>query len=477
MSQDYNWPIKKFKVSSLRLDPANPRIPSGAGSNSQRDIIAELVRNDNVFSLAKSIAHNGFYPNEIPVTFVSKDDKKRYVAEGNRRVAAVKCLLTPEATPSEFKSKFQQLSNVANLKAIESLNVVTAPDRKATMPLLLDRHTHLQIEKWSRPMQAQFLQRLHSDGMTVEEIAAYSRSTVSDVRSMLRADALYKAACSIDFGPKLNDKVRSPRKFPLSTLERLFESKIVLDFFGLEKDDTKLLKGKIKKDEFIKGFSKVVRDVTDKKVNSRKLNNANAIREYLKSFKGEKPKKTTGRFSIRDLGGAAGKPPKSKPAKKPKAKAKAATSLVPTGTLCSCESSRIQDVFAELRKLNVKNYPNASAILLRTLLDLAVHNHLEKRGKINELVDKIQKKQKKGKDWAPSLRQMLNFMLENVDLGMRGQPLTALKTFTNDKLNPVCLDGLDKFTHNNYLPPDEKTLRNIWVTVSPLMEVILVDPA
>ena len=283
MSQDYNWPIKNIKVSSLRLDPANPRIPAGSNSTSQRDIIAELVRNDNVLSLAKSIARNGFYPNEIPVTFVSKDDKKRYVVEGNRRVAAVKCLLSPEATPSEFKSKFQQLSNVANLKAIESLNVVTAPDRKATMPLLLDRHTHLQIEKWSRPMQAQFLQRLHADGMTVEEIAAYSRSTVSDVRSMLRADALYKAACSIDFGPKLNDKVRSPRKFPLSTLERLFESKVVLDFFGLEKDDTKLLKGKIKKDEFIKGFSKVVRDVTEKKVNSRNLNNASSIRGYLKS--------------------------------------------------------------------------------------------------------------------------------------------------------------------------------------------------
>ena len=326
-------------------------------------------------------------------------------------------------------------------------------------------------------MQAQFLQRLHDDGMTVEEIAAYSRSTVSEVRSMLRADALYKAACSIDFGPKENDKVRNPRKFPLSTLERIFESKTVLDFFGLEKDDQKLLKGKIKKNEFVKGFTKVVRDVTDKKVNSRTLNNAPSIRKYLNSFGKDKPKKTAGRFSIRDLAKGTGKPAKSKPAKKPKAAPKVSKSMIPSGTVCSCESARIQDVFAELKKLNMKTYPNACALLLRTLLDLTVHNHLEKIERINELVDKLQKKQKKRKDWAPSLRQMLNFMLEHVDLGIRGQPLAALRTFTNGKHDAICLDGLDKFTHNSYLPPDEKDLRNIWVKIGPLMAILLVDPA
>ena len=47
---------------------------------------------------------------------------------------------------------------------------------------------------------------------------------------MLTANALYKAACTIDFGPKENDKIRNPRKFPLSTLERVFDSTVVLDF-------------------------------------------------------------------------------------------------------------------------------------------------------------------------------------------------------------------------------------------------------
>ena len=108
MAQNYNWPFKKIKVNSLRLDPEHPRIPTGSRVVSQRDIVAELVRNDNVFPLAKSIAENGFYPNEIPVTFVSRADKKRYVVEGNRRVAAVKCLLSPEAAPEEFQNKFQE---------------------------------------------------------------------------------------------------------------------------------------------------------------------------------------------------------------------------------------------------------------------------------------------------------------------------------------------------------------------------------
>ena len=220
-----------------------------------------------------------------------------------------------------------------------------------------------------------------------------------------------------------------------------------------------------------------MRDVTDQTINSRTLNDASSIKKYLGTFGKDKPKKTKGRFCIGDM--ASDLSSSSSKAKKPANKKNAprkSKSIVPIGTRCTCQSQRVQDVFSELRKLNLETYTNASALLIRTFLDLAVHNYLEKIGRIDEIVTKQQKKPHKSSDWAPTLRQMLTFLLHDVDLGIRGQPLTALKTFTSGRQDSLCLDGLDKFTHNKYLPPNVKDLQNIWVTIAPLMEILLVDP-
>ena len=56
---DYStWAEKKEPVTSLSLDPENPRIPlAGDGHElQQRDLIAELVAHDDVLDLARQIA-------------------------------------------------------------------------------------------------------------------------------------------------------------------------------------------------------------------------------------------------------------------------------------------------------------------------------------------------------------------------------------------------------------------------------------
>jgi hypothetical protein len=71
---------------------------------------------------------------------------------------------------------------------------------------------------------------------------------------------------------------------------------------------------------------------------------------------------------------------------------------------------------------------------------------------------------------------MLDHLLHKMDCGLEGQALTALRTFHSSKRTVLCLDGLDKFTHNKYLTPQPDELKNIWTIVEPLMEIILVDP-
>ena len=50
--------------------------------------------------------------------------------------------------------------------------------------------------------------------------------------------------------------VLDERKFPITTLDRLIKTENGQNFLGIHFDNKGLLKGKIKKDEFIKGYSK-----------------------------------------------------------------------------------------------------------------------------------------------------------------------------------------------------------------------------
>ena len=50
-----NWKDKTLAVPSLLLDSQNPRIPDTDSKQGQRELIADLVENDKVYELAKSI--------------------------------------------------------------------------------------------------------------------------------------------------------------------------------------------------------------------------------------------------------------------------------------------------------------------------------------------------------------------------------------------------------------------------------------
>jgi hypothetical protein len=327
-------------------------------------------------------------------------------------------------------------------------------------------------------MQARFIHRLLEDGMTVEQVAAASRKTASEVRNLITAYVLYAAACSLDLDSNVHGKIANPRTFPLSALERAFESKLVCDFLGVQRNDAKLLSGRVAPSEFLKGFTTIVSDVATGKVNTRKLNNNEGIKQYLESIKYKKPDLSKkGTFEIQQLvkTGASVKGTPKPPTPKKKTPRPSA-SVIPTIIKCSCASKRIKDVFGELRRLHLEKFPNASAVLLRTLIDLCVTNFLERTKEMKTLLAHHQTKNNKQKDWAPSLHQMLDHLLHKMDCGLEGQALTALRTFHSSKRTVLCLDGLDKFTHNKYLTPQPDELKNIWTIVEPLMEIILVDP-
>jgi hypothetical protein len=306
--RDYSqWSEKPASVTSLLLDPSNPRIPELGVEPSQREIVAELVEHDNVYELARDIADLGYFPTELLIAV--KENGKDVVVEGNRRLAALKLLLSPELAPEESLKKFKKLSDRVSRNSIAKVHVSYAPSREAAAPLIVNRHTRLGVQGWKPAQQAKFLRTLVTPETSLEDMARQLGMSKSDLLKNLRTDTMYQIACNLDLPTDVASIVRSPRGFNASVLERLVvESADAQAFLGVEFDERGNLRGKIDQQEFRKAFSRMITDIASGEVDTRSLNKAQDIKKYLGKFGSDAPDhKRKGSFTSSVSSGSCGR--------------------------------------------------------------------------------------------------------------------------------------------------------------------------
>jgi hypothetical protein len=176
-----SWKTGHVKVSGLDLDQMNPRIPGIANQRSTRDIVAALIDHEDVLGLAKSIVDfGGLYPSERLIAVDEQNEK--VVVEGNRRLAALKLLHSPDLAPENHVERFRNLSNKIDPHAIEKVEVVIAPSRAAAARLIVARHTGDSVKRWSPVQQARYIRTLVKPGHTIEEVAEDIKLTAGEIR-------------------------------------------------------------------------------------------------------------------------------------------------------------------------------------------------------------------------------------------------------------------------------------------------------
>lgn len=475
------WKQKELSVPNLLLDPLNPRIPEPDPSLSQRQLITELVQHDKVYELARNIADNGYFPVEALIIIEKSGD--RYVVEGNRRLAALKLLLSPELAPSESQHRFEVLSERASSGLIKKLRVMVAPSRRSAAHIIMAKHTAPQVESWKPIMRAKFYKGLVGAGLSVDDISEQYGVIASEVTDALRMHTMYQIACALDLPEEVAKKVRNPREFPMTTVDRLYVTPKVSQFLGIRFDENKQPVGKVAPEEFKKGYSRIVSDIALGKKDSRHLNTTEDIEEYLKLFGADAPdlgKK--GRFTAASLLKGAGKSRvrllKRQTSDKTKTTRRKSKALIPRTLKCNLDSQRINDIFDELRKLDVQKFPNAVAILLRTLLEMSVEHYLDKSGKMKPLLDKQRTKHSRPKGWSPTLKQMLQYILsEGTKIELNPLAHKSVKKLISDKGSMFSVDSLDFFVHNKFYCPTEEKLRGFWIQLEELFKITLVEPS
>lgn len=211
MIDQSKWKHKDVWVSSLQLDFRNPRIPITA--HTQADLISDLIEHDGIYDLAKDISEQGYY--KLKNIIVVEEDGKYVVLEGNRRVAALKLLISYKLSPSLHKSKFKRLSDRTSLKQIKRIPAIVVPSREAAAPIILREHTLSQIKNWSPVMQARFYYESLRDGITIPDLAKEYSITPGEIKGFLQSYEMYRIACSLDLPPAVAAEVRNTRKFQI----------------------------------------------------------------------------------------------------------------------------------------------------------------------------------------------------------------------------------------------------------------------
>lgn len=156
--------IKSMNINKLLLDVDNSRFPVSA--ENQRDAIAKMLdlQYDRIYRLAKDIVAKGLDPSENVLVYPSEDEDGFYVvAEGNRRVTALKLLLSPKLAPNERARKaFEKLkiTQSKDIKIIDNCVVFDNDDYEHWVNL---KHTGqnggVGRVEWTAPEKARHMAR------------------------------------------------------------------------------------------------------------------------------------------------------------------------------------------------------------------------------------------------------------------------------------------------------------------------------
>ena len=242
---------KQISLTNLLLNIENPRFDL---VGNQKEALIAMIDDqaDKILNLAKDIIETGMLnPSELVIVTPSESFIKHFIAlEGNRRITTLKILTTPEiiftSHPSFYK-KIKPLSEKFIINPISEISCVVFNDSEEANKWIKLKHTGendgVGIVRWDAQQVARFEERL--DGTSPIALQAID---------FLRRDD------SVD--EKLKEKLKD---IPSSNLDRLLKDKSVQSLLGLTIKDNRL-QTNLKQKEVVKGLSKIVKDLVDKKL-------------------------------------------------------------------------------------------------------------------------------------------------------------------------------------------------------------------
>lgn len=227
---------QSIPISRIFLGLDNPRFEPVA---SEGEAISVLCATENVYPLAADIVKQGsLNPLDKIALLPLKSGGKREtytVAEGNRRICALKLLIDPELAPLKLRAKFEALSE--KWTPVDSVSAVIF-------------HDHESVQVW--------LQRMHEG-----QLGGVGRKTW-DATQVQRFSGTGKNKLALellDYCEEQGMISKDERKGKLTTVQRFVTKDVFAEHFGLDKSDPTTLRRNLSKKDFDQAIAVFIKDL------------------------------------------------------------------------------------------------------------------------------------------------------------------------------------------------------------------------
>jgi len=431
-----------IRPADLLIDEENPRISQpNAGQHNAIRALARL-QGRKLVALAKDIVTYGLNPSELSIVMPHEGNSKRFtVLEGNRRLAALRALESPEllvdaVEPSVLK-QLRRLSHIYQDNPVDSVECQVVSNRPEAEHWIELRHTGEKggagIVPWGSDESARF------------------RARTGQIE--LHQQALNFLQRRGDLSPEARKAV------PVTSFKRLIGTPEVRSKLGVEAQEGRLYRladeHKVAKallyitNDLASGNTKVG-DIYRK---AQRVSYANALPAEIVVA----PTKKSGKGLDINTGQTQAKPKPTPTVKVPKPRDK----LIPGDSVLNVSDPRCRDIEHELRRLSLKDYPNAVSVLFRVFVELTADEYISRvslaipidsrlRNKLLAISQDLVKRQKLTAQQAKPVRaacQKNTFLAPSVDL-------------------------MHSYVHNQYLFPAPSDLRASWNNLQPFVSAI-----
>jgi len=442
----------ELNIDQLLLDSDNPRI--GSAENS-RDALQKVLddQGKKLAELAEDIATEGMSPIDRLLVIRDKKYGERFiVVEGNRRLAALKILANPNVLGSlhlaaPLQKRFERIAkNDFDRATVEPLDCFLVASRTEANRWIWLRHTGENggrgVVNWS--------------GVA----AAHFRGTDPALQALEFVRV---------HGNLTADQMDSLNNFPITTLDRLLSTTEVRQLVGIEVKEGHLRSG-LPGEELIKPLRRMVLDLAEKKVTVSDLKDRKAQAAYIRLFDAADKPKLSKVGAVRDVkdftSGEFKKPaPASGGSKKKGYNPAQRKTLIPSPLKLNITEEKIADIYRELRKLRMEDYPNSCAVLLRVFLELSLDAYMDKNGIENQFKDP-----QSGRARDKTLKKKVTDVVDDLvtKKGFKRSEFTAVARAVGDSTSPLHIDLLHAYVHSRFETPTAGNLRSAWTAAEPL---------
>lgn len=479
---------ESLNISDLELDQDNFRI---GHQNSQPEIIKTMLSrggtkgDTKLIGLATSIVTNGFLDLELPCVFPSDNKGKYIVAEGNRRITAMKILHTPElAHGTRLYSEFKGLHAKKDKLTSEVLCAVF-DNRKDCLAYILMRHGYgaegASLIKWNA------ISKLRAD----EYVNGTNYQELRIIELVLQKGSLNPADIQ-----KLNDD-----DFNITNLRRILDDTNVKKSLGII--DNNCIRSNYGENWLVPIWQKIIEVIiegihrgekftVDKNINTldqRKkfideiitdvYGDAEKPENEVGIIKPEQAKKNQTNFYANDPELTKSFEPSAAPVSPKPSVAKRNPKHSPTqnrkGLIHKSFSPQVLkppkviNIVAELKRLPVSDYVICSGVMFRIFFELSIAHYMT----VNTITNRKPRKDKPDVYVELTLKEKTQAVINHLEsiTGSDDKALKALKDMLNNS-HPISAETLNQYVHSPTYTPDSNTLKAEWDRIQHIFEML-----